>query len=145
MAIQTRMAKDQELTGIFAIMNGCSTVVVTTVMPLRMLRYSRSVVVSRHIHRGDEAVTAPGDVDDESMPVLAITQRTTQRGHVNGEVCGLNENIGPNASHQVLLTDQLSVVFKQSDQELQSPAPERYGLVALEKKELRRKQAKRSE
>jgi hypothetical protein len=64
---------------------------------------------------------------------------------MNGDVCGLNENIRPNASHQVLLTDQLTPAFKQSDQELQSPAPERYGLVTLEKKELRRKQAKRSE
>src|SRR6266550_1679974 len=64
---------------------------------------------------------------------------------MNREVGGFNENIGPNASHQVLLADQLSVAFKQSDQDFQSAASERHGLVAFQQKELRSKQAKRSE
>ncbi len=64
---------------------------------------------------------------------------------MNREVGGLNENIGPNASHQVLLADQLSVAFKQSNQDFQSATSERHGLVAFQQKELRSKQAKRSE
>ena len=64
---------------------------------------------------------------------------------MNHEVGGLNENIGPNASHQILLADQLSVAFKQSNQDFQSATSERHGLVAFKQKELRSKQAKRSE
>src|SRR5215475_11359078 len=81
MAIQTRMAKVHELTGIFATVNGCSATVVTTVKPHRilpMLRHSRSVLVSRHLDRGDEAVAASRDVDDEPMPVASIAQRASQ-------------------------------------------------------------------
>src|SRR4029450_7051793 len=64
---------------------------------------------------------------------------------MNREVGGLNENIGPNASHQILLADQLSVAFKQSSQDFQSATSERHGRVAFQQKELRSKQAKRSE
>src|SRR5438876_10235001 len=64
---------------------------------------------------------------------------------MNREVGGLDENIGPNASHQILLADQLSVAFKQGNQDFQSPTSERHGLVAFQQKELRSKQAKRSE
>src|SRR6476620_1615597 len=64
---------------------------------------------------------------------------------MNGEVGGLDENIGPNASHQILLADQLSVAFKQSNQDFQSATSERHWLVAFLQKELRSKQAKRSE
>src|SRR2546423_6810730 len=64
---------------------------------------------------------------------------------MNREVGGLNENIGPNASHQILLADQLSVAFKQSSQDFQSATSDRHGRVAFQQKELRSKQAKRSE
>src|SRR5437879_3696352 len=64
---------------------------------------------------------------------------------MNREVGWLNENIRPNASHQILLGDQLSVAFKQSNQDFQSATSERHGLVAFQQKELRSKQAKRSE
>jgi hypothetical protein len=64
---------------------------------------------------------------------------------MNREVGGLNENIGPNASHQILLADQLSVAFKQSNQDFQSTTSKRHGLVAFQQEELRSKQAKRSE
>src|SRR5262249_55966975 len=134
MASQTRMAKVHELSGIFATVNGCSATVVTTVKPHRilpMLCRSHSVLVSRHIHRGDEAVATPGDVDDEPMPVPAITQRATQGGHMDREVGRLDEDIRPDPSHQVLLADQLTAAFKQGNQDFQSPTPERYGLVAL--------------
>jgi hypothetical protein len=58
------------------------------------------------------------------------------------EVGGLDENIGPNTSHQILLADQLTASFKQSDQDLQGSASKSYGLVALPQEKLRRKQAK---
>jgi hypothetical protein len=111
-------------------------------MPLRLPCHSRSVLVSRHIDRGDEAVAASGDVDDEPMPIPTITQRATQRRHMDREVARLDENIGPNASHQIMLADQLTASFKQSDQDFQSSASESYGLVALPQEKLRREQAK---
>src|SRR5438552_14113363 len=64
---------------------------------------------------------------------------------MNREVGGLNENIGPNASHQILLADQLSVALKQSNQDFQSATSESHGLVAFQQTEPRSKQAKRSE
>jgi hypothetical protein len=120
-------------------------IVATTVMPLRMLRHSRSVLVSRHIDCGDEAVATSGDVDDEPMPVPAVTQRATQRRHMDREVGRLDKDIGPDPSHQVLLADQLTAAFKQGDQDLQRATSEAHGLVAFQQKKLRRKQAKRSE
>jgi hypothetical protein len=93
----------------------------------------------------DEAVATPGDVDDELVPALPITQRATQGRHVNREICGLGKGIRPNLSHQVLLADQLAAAFKQSNQDLQSTTFKGNVLVAFQKKKLRRKQAKRSE
>src|SRR6516225_9507012 len=110
-----------------------------------MLATRTPVLVSRHIDRGDEAVATSGDVDDEPMPVAAIAQRATQCGHVDRQVGRLDEDIGPNARHQLLLADQLTAAFNQSNQDLQSPTPERYGRVALPQEKLRRKQAERSE
>ena len=50
---------------------------------------------------------------------------------MNREVGGLNENIGPNASHQVLLADQLAVAFKQSNQDFHVLADWDMGEVEL--------------
>src|SRR6516164_6228696 len=110
-----------------------------------MLATRTPVLVSRHIDRGDEAVATSGDVDDEPMPVAAIAQRATQCGHVDRQVGRLDNDIWPNPSHQVLLADQLTAAFKQRNQDLESPTPERYGRVALPQEKLRRKQAKWSE
>src|SRR6516165_10836087 len=94
---------------------------------------------------GDEPVAPPFDVDDEPIPILAVTQRATQSSHLSREVGGGDKMSRPNASSQVLLADKLASPFNQSNQDLQSTAPERHGLVTLQKKELRRKQAERSE
>src|SRR4051812_29975111 len=73
------------------------------------------IVVSRYNDRGDKTVAASRDVDDETVPILTVSQGATQRRHMNRQVGGLNENVGPNASHQILLTDQLSVPFEQGN------------------------------
>jgi len=128
------MAKLQELTGIFATVNACSAVFATTEMPLLMLRQSRSTLVSQHIDCGDEPVASPLDVDDEPIPALAVTQRATQSSHLSREVGGGDKMIRPNASSQVLLADKLASPFNQSNQDLQSTASERHGLVALQQR-----------
>src|SRR5262249_49421294 len=79
------------------------------------------------------------------MPIPAVTQCATQRGHMDREVRRLDENIGPDPSHQILLADQLSTAFEQGDQDFQSATSERHRLVAFPQKELRREQAERSE
>jgi hypothetical protein len=79
------------------------------------------------------------------MPVAAIAQRATQGGHVDRQVGRLDKDIWPNPSHQVLLADQLTATFKQRNQDFQRPTPEGHGLIVFQQKELRRKQAKRSE
>jgi hypothetical protein len=64
---------------------------------------------------------------------------------VDREVGWLDENVGPNPSHQILLADQLSSAFKQGDQNFQRPASDMHGLVAFLQEKLRWKQAERSE
>jgi hypothetical protein len=76
-----RIAKLQEMTGMFATVNDCA-IVATTVMPhpnFPALRQLRSIFVSRYSDRGDETVAASRDVDDEAIPILTIAQRATQR------------------------------------------------------------------
>ena len=60
-------------------------------------------------------------------------------------MAGSTKNIGPNASHQPLLADQLTWPFKQNDQDFESPASEGRRLGAFKQKELCQEQAKRSE
>jgi len=57
----------------------------------------------------------------------------------------MDKKIRPNASHQVLFADKLAAAFKQGNQDRQGTTPDRHGLVAFLQKELRRKQAERSE
>src|SRR5215470_11886763 len=107
--------------------------------------HSHSVLMSRHIDGGDKAVATSGDVDDEPMSVPAVTQRATQRRHMDREIGRLDKDIGPNPGHQILLADQLTAAFKQGDEDFQGAASDRHGPLTFHKKELRRKQAKGSE
>jgi hypothetical protein len=64
---------------------------------------------------------------------------------MDGKIGRLDKNIRPNASHQFLITDELTWAFKQNDQDFQSATAEGHWLVALQEKKLRREQAKRTE
>ncbi|KGT79552.1 hypothetical protein MA20_11810 [Bradyrhizobium japonicum] len=87
--------------------------------------------MSRDIDGGDEAVAASGNVYDEPMTFPTVTQRATQGRHVDREIGWLDENIGPDASHQIPLANQLTSAFKQGDQDFQRAASERHWLVAF--------------
>src|SRR5262249_25141803 len=63
-------------------------------------------------YSGNETVAAPGDVYDESVTIAPVAQRATQGGHMDGKVGRLDKYVGPNPSHQFLLTDQLTWTFK---------------------------------
>src|SRR5215472_12804409 len=79
------------------------------------------------------------------MPVPAVTQRATQRGHVDRQVGRLDKDVRPHASHQFLLAHELTSAFEQNDQDLQGATSDGQGLVTFQQEELRSKQAKRSE
>jgi len=64
---------------------------------------------------------------------------------MDGKIGRLDKNIGPNASHQLLLADQLTRAFKQNNQDFQSTASQPHRLIAFQQKKLCREQAKRPE
>jgi hypothetical protein len=94
---------------------------------------------------GDEAVASPGNIDDEPIALSSVAQRTTQCGDMNGKIGRLDKNIGPDTSHQFLLTDQLAWSLKQDNQDFQSTASDGRWLVAFKQKKLCPEQAKWSE
>ena len=98
-----------------------------------------------HLNRGDEAISSPGNVDNEPISVSSVAEHSTQCRNMNGKVRRLDENIRPNPSHQFLLTHQLTRAFKQHNQDLQSPTSEGHRIVAFQQKKLCRQQAKRPE
>jgi hypothetical protein len=99
----------------------------------------------RYLDRGDEAVAAPGNIDNEPIPVSPVAQRATQGGHMDCKVGRLDKYVGPNPSHQFLPADQLTRTFKQNNQDFQSTTSEGDRLFVFQDKKLRREQAKRSE
>jgi hypothetical protein len=94
---------------------------------------------------GDETVASPGNIDDEPIAVASVAQRATQCRNIDREIGRLDKNIGPNASHQFLLADQLAWAFKQDNQDFQSTTSKGHWLVAFQQKKLSWKQPKRSE
>jgi hypothetical protein len=53
-----------------------------------------------HLNRGDEAISSPGNVDNEPISVSSVAEHSTQCRNMDGKVRGLDENIRPNPSHQ---------------------------------------------
>ena len=93
----------------------------------------------------DKTVAAPTDIDNESIPITSVTQCAAQCRNMDSEVGGLDKQVRPNPSHQLLLGDQLARSFQQDNEYMQSATPERHRLVAFQQKKLCRKQAERSE
>src|SRR5215468_1742322 len=96
-------------------------------------------------YSGDEAVAAPGNIDNEPISVLPVAQHATQCRDMDCQIGRLDKNIGPHASHQFLLTDQLTWTFQQDNQDFQSTTSERHRPLVFQQQELCRKQPKRSE
>ena len=81
---------------------------------------------------GDEKVAASGNIDNESIPVSSVAQRAAQCGNMDSEIGWLDKDIGPNASQQFLLSDQLAGTFQQSNEDFQSTASQLHWLIALQ-------------
>jgi len=84
---------------------------------------------------GDAAVATPWDVYNEPVtiapiaPIAPIAQRAAQGGHMGRKVGRLDKYVGPNASHQFLLADQLTCTFKQHGEDFQCTTSKRYWLI----------------
>ena len=85
---------------------------------------SHLVLVSRYLDRGDEYIAAPRDIDNEPIPITSVTQRAAQCRNMDGQVGRLDKYVRPNPSHQFLLTDHLTWMLKQNNQDFQSTTSE---------------------
>jgi hypothetical protein len=94
--------------------------------------------------RGDEFVSSPGNIDNEPVSVLSVSQRATQRRNVDAEIGRLDKNTRPNASHQFILADQFTWAFEQNNQDFQSPTSKGHSSETFQQKKLCWEQAKRS-
>jgi hypothetical protein len=54
--------------------------------------------LARQLDRGDEAIAAPRDIDNEPAPIASVTQRTAQCRNMDGEVGRLDKQVRPNPS-----------------------------------------------
>ena len=88
---------------------------------------------SRDRDRRDEAVAAAGNVRDVAIARLAIAQGAAERGNVDPEIAVLDERIGPDATHQLLIAQQLTSALNERCQDLAGAAAEVNGRVAIEK------------
>ena len=84
-------------------------------------------------YRRDEAVAAAGNVRDVAIARVPIAQGATERGNVNPEIAVLDERIGPDATHQLLIAQQLTGAFNERYQDLAGAAAQVNGRVAIEK------------
>ena len=93
----------------------------------------------------DKTVSSSRYVDDEAISVLSVAQCTSQCADVDREVVRFDEDVRPNARHQLLLTDHFAGTLQQCDQNFQSAASDIHRLVAFQQKKLRGQQPKRAE
>jgi hypothetical protein len=84
-------------------------------------------------YRRDEAVAAARNVRDVAIARLAIAQGAAHRGNVNPEIAVLDERIGPDATHQLLVAQELTGAFNERYENLASTTAQVNGPVAIEK------------
>ena len=57
--------------------------------------------------RGDEAIASPGESGDVAGAVLPIAERLAQAGHVEPQAAFLDDDVGPDPGHEIVLADDL--------------------------------------
>jgi hypothetical protein len=72
---------------------------------------------------------------------LTVAQGTTQCGNVNPEIAVLDERIGPNATHQLLIGQQLTGAFDERYENLAGTTAQVNGQVAIKKQLSSRKES----
>jgi hypothetical protein len=108
-------------------------------------RGRRCALLMHSCNRRDEAVTAAGNIGDVAGAGLAVAQRLAERADVHLEIGLLDERARPDAREEILLADNLVGALDQRDQDVERPAAEPKGRVALQQHALRRKKPERPE
>ena len=96
--------------------------------------------VTLNCDRRNEAVAAPGNVDDVATSRVLIAECSTQSGNVNGKVGRSDERFGPYSCHQLLITEQSACSFDQREEDFESTATKMNRLVVFGKQSLCREE-----
>ncbi len=107
-------------------------------------RRRRRAVGERH-DGSDEAVAAAGDVDEVAVAAMAIAEHAAQRGDLDLQIAFLDDDVRPDALHQLVLGHELAMPLDQGDQDLERTAAEPERGVAFEQQSLLREEAKAPE
>ena len=79
------------------------------------------------------------------FPSRPSQKSATQCGNVDREIGRLDKDVGPDASHQLLLGNQIAGTFQQNNQDFQRAASEMHRLIPFQQKKLSGEQSKRPE
>jgi hypothetical protein len=86
----------------------------------------RGLTDRRSRRRGDETLATPRDVDHIAHAVLAVAKGSVQCRDMAAQVAVVNGDVWPNAVNQFALTNHVSCMFEQDDQDVQGAAAKRY-------------------
>ncbi len=108
-------------------------------------RHHRSLRCACALHRGHEAIAAPGDGDQEALAVARARQYLAQRRDVHLDIVLLHHHAGPDLGHQLILGDQLAVAPHQRQQDIEGALAERHRHAVRQQLASRDQQTERSE
>ena len=94
--------------------------------------HARRGAVGGFADLGDEAIAAPGDGLDVLLPAALLAQSLPQRGDVLRQVVLLDEAVGPDLPHQLLLAEHVAAVLHQREQGVESLRRQRHGTPLAE-------------
>ena len=83
-----------------------------------------------------EAVAAPKDCLDISLPAFAFSQSPPHQGHVLGQTAFLDERVRPESFHQRVLFQNPPLAFKQLQEGFVGFGSERHNLIAPQQEAL---------
>src|SRR5215470_15843678 len=111
----------------------------------------RGAGLSRHLlrfgefNRCHEAVPLPGNTGEVSAAWLAVAQYPSKRSDLDFEVALFNDDVGPDAGHELLLAHELTRALDQHVQDFQGSSADANWSFAFQQELLCRKEAERAE
>src|SRR5262249_35653749 len=106
---------------------------------------SRHLLGFRAFNGRHETVPLPWNTGDVSAAGLAVAQHSSERSDLDFEVALVDDDVGPDASHELLLAHKLTRALDQHVQDFQSPSADPHGSFAFQQELLCRKEAERAE
>jgi hypothetical protein len=92
-----------------------------------------------------ETVPLPWNTGEVSAAWLAVAQYPSQRSDLDFEVGLFDDDVGPDAGHELLLAHELSGALDQHVQDFQGPSTDPNGSFTFQQELLCRKKAERAE